>query len=316
MKQTYKYDVAFSFLEKDEEIAVGINQLVEGRVATFLYSRKQGEIAGKDGEEEFNKVFSQEARLVVVLYDVEWGKTAWTRIEETAIRNRGYSEGYDFVLFILIKAGLQPPKWLPKNRLWLGLERYGIEGATAVVESRVQELDGEVRELTAIDKAKQKAKEIEFEQTRKSFLRSHDGIEAANKEVSNLFSEIKRIVSQIQSDSLKFTIKGDAQELIVYSSGYTLFLHWSLQYANSLDHSVFRVQLFKGSIPYKSSMPIEDPVRLKVESYYFDVLISGKYGWRFRRNDGDFFSTEQLIERCMDEFIDLIKIDKVRRREE
>lgn len=316
MKQTYKYDVAFSFLEKDEKIAVGINQLVEGRITTFLYSRKQGEIAGKDGEEEFNKVFTQEARLVIVLYDMEWGKTPWTRIEETAIRNRGYSEGYDFVLFILTKAGLQPPKWLPKNRLWLGLERYGIEGATAVVESRVQELDGEVRDLTAVDKAKQKAKEIEFEQTRQSFLRSHDGIDAANKEVSKLFSEIKIIVSQVQNQSLEFIIKEDLRELIVYSSGYTLFLHWSLQYANSLDHSAFRVQLFKGSIPYKGSMPIEDPVRLQVESYYFDMLISDKYGWRFRRNDGEFFSTEQLIERCMDKLIDLIKIDKVRRRDE
>ena len=39
MEQSYKYDVAFSFLEKDEGVIVGINQLVEARITTFFYSK-------------------------------------------------------------------------------------------------------------------------------------------------------------------------------------------------------------------------------------------------------------------------------------
>ncbi len=311
MKQFYKYDVAFSFLEKDEKIAVEISQLVEGRIGTFLYARKQGEIVGKDGEEEFNRVFGLEARLVVVLYDAEWGKTSWTRIEETAIRNRGYSEGYDFVLFIITKTGLQPPKWLPKNRLWFGLGHYGVKGAAAVIEARVQELEGEVRELTAADKAKQKAREIEFEHTRQDFLRSQDGMHAACKEVANLFSELKKIITQIESQNLKFTIDGNDKELMVYSSGYTLFIHWSVQYANSLDSSCLRVQLFKGVIPYKGRMPFEDPERLAEESYYFDVLMSEQYVWRFRKFEGEFFLTDQLVSMCIEKLMDRIKKAKV-----
>ena len=292
---------------------MAINQLIEGRITAFLYSKKQKEIVGKDGEQELNKVFGQEARFAVVLYDSDWGKTPWTRIEETAIRNRAYSEGYDFVLFILTKANLTPPVWLPKNRLWFGLDRYGIKGAAAVIESRVQELNGKIRELTAMDISKLKAKEIEFEDVRRKFLHSYDGINTANQEVERLFSGIKSIVSQIQSESLKFRIQEDKNELVIYSSGYTLFILWSLQYINSLDHSALRVQFFRGSIPFKNSIPIESPKRLQLESYYFDKLISEQYCWRLGREDGEPFSTEQLIESCMTEFMDLIKDERLRR---
>ena len=309
---SFRYEVAFSFCKKDEELANQIDGVVKGRISTFLYSKKQEEIAGKDGEEQFHKVFGQEARLVAVLYGHEWGKTPWTRIEETAIHNRGYDHGYDFVIFIMTRTGLEPPKWLHKNRLWVGLDRYGVEGAAAVIESRVQELDGNIRELTVAEKAKQKASEIEFEHTRESFLRSQDGVESAYKEVENLFSEIKTIANQIQSPNLKFRIDEDTRNLIVFSSGYTLFLYWSVQYSNSLDHSALRLQIFRGSIPFKNQMPIDDPERLVEEDYYFDKVISGKCGWRFRRRSGEFFITDQLVERSMNALMDRIKANKDR----
>lgn len=312
MEQSFPYDVAFSFCEKDERLASEINSLLEGRITTFLYSKKQEVIAGKDGEEEFNKVFGKETRLVVVLYGPEWGKTPWTRIEETAIRNRGYSEGYDFAIFVM-NEDTKPPKWLPKNRLWFGLNRYGIEGAAAVIEARVQELNGKVRELTAADKAKQKVREIEFEHTRQEFLRSQKGVESAYKEVASLFSEIKKILGQIQSQNLQFSIDEDDRHLVIYSFGYTLSLYWSIQYSNSLDHAVFRVKIFKGSIPFKNKMPFEDPKRLTEEKYYFDISSVGHYGWRYLRRDGEFFTTDQLVDRCMTQLMDRIKQKQIQR---
>ena len=79
--QSYDYDVAFSFLARDEPIANQLNDLVQERLKTFLYSKHQEEIAGTDGEKAFNEVFGDQARIVVVLYRSGWGKTAWTRIE-------------------------------------------------------------------------------------------------------------------------------------------------------------------------------------------------------------------------------------------
>src|SRR5262249_8783776 len=53
------------------------NDLLQDRYATFLYSRRQGEIAGRDGELRFNEIFGQEARVVIVLHRGEWGQTTW-----------------------------------------------------------------------------------------------------------------------------------------------------------------------------------------------------------------------------------------------
>src|SRR5690349_20324605 len=117
----YKYEVAFSFLKEDEAIAVALNDLLQDRMSTFLYSKQQEAVAGTDGEKTFNRVFGEEARLVVVLYREGWGESPWTRIEATAVRNRGFEEGYDFVKFIPVAANATVPKWLPKSQIWIGL---------------------------------------------------------------------------------------------------------------------------------------------------------------------------------------------------
>jgi hypothetical protein len=135
-KPEYEFDVAFSFLQEDEEIAYRLNDLVQDRLKMFIYSKSQDKIAGTDGEKTFHEVFGKKARTVVVLYREKWGTTSWTRIEETAIRNRAYEEGYDFVLFIPLQKPARLPKWLPKTQIWTDLERWGNEGAAAIIEER------------------------------------------------------------------------------------------------------------------------------------------------------------------------------------
>src|SRR3990167_7183007 len=115
----FKYDVAFSFLAEDEELAQRLADIVNEQYEVFLYSERQKELAGKDGEQEFNAVFSKQARMVGVFYRGQWGKTAWTRIEETAIKGRTFDAGYDFTLFIPLDDPKSVPPWLPKNRLYL-----------------------------------------------------------------------------------------------------------------------------------------------------------------------------------------------------
>jgi hypothetical protein len=92
-EKVYKFDVAFSFPSKDEGLATRINDLLQDRIETFLYSRQQEKLAGTDGEKTFSEVFGKEARVVVVLFRNGWGQTRWTRIEETAIRGRAYERG-------------------------------------------------------------------------------------------------------------------------------------------------------------------------------------------------------------------------------
>src|SRR3990172_9377256 len=152
-EKEYKYDVAFSFLEEDEALAKELNDLLQDRVRTFLYSKKQDEIAGTDGEKIFNEVFGVQSRLVVVLYRKGWGQTPWTRIEETAIRNRAYEDGYDFVKFVPLDDPPTVPKWLPRTQLWVGFKRWGVVGTASVIEARIEELGGEPHEETVQERA-------------------------------------------------------------------------------------------------------------------------------------------------------------------
>src|SRR5437870_578606 len=96
----YEYDVAFSFLKDDEPTAAYLADLLAERYKSFVYSKKQEEVVGTDGQETFNAVFGERARAVVVLYRDGWGATPWTRIEQTAIQNRAMREGWDFLLFV------------------------------------------------------------------------------------------------------------------------------------------------------------------------------------------------------------------------
>jgi hypothetical protein len=140
-------------------------------VRVFLYSRQQEAVAGTDGEQTFNRVFGEEARIVVVLYRAGWGQTPFTRIEETAIRNRAFDQGYDFALFIPLDPSPTVPAWLPKNRIWIGLERWGEHAAASVIEARVQEAGGEPRQETAADSARRLARDLAAAQRRRGLNR-------------------------------------------------------------------------------------------------------------------------------------------------
>ena len=146
MVEDFEYDVAFSFNALDEGVATQLNDLLSPRLKTFIYSERQREIAGADGQEKFSDVYGKTARLVVVLFRPEWGETPWTRVEKDAIKNRSLNDGWDFTTFVPTVDRPQMPPWLPKTRLYVGLQRWGIEAAAAVIEARVAELGGNPRE--------------------------------------------------------------------------------------------------------------------------------------------------------------------------
>jgi hypothetical protein len=171
----FKYDIAFSFVREDEGLATQLNDRVQDRYRTFLYSRAQEQLVGTDGEKTFNAVFGKEARIVAVLLRPEWGHTPWTRIEETAIRNRAHDQGYDFTTFIVSASGTAIPNWLPKARIWYNLERFGVDCAAAVLEARVQERGGTAVQETLADRAARVQRAQELNRQRDAFHQQSPG---------------------------------------------------------------------------------------------------------------------------------------------
>lgn len=296
MTSEYKYDVAFSFLERDEALAAELNDLLQSRVRTFLYSRKQEVLAGTDGEKRFNAVFASEARLVVVLYRVGWGESPWTRIEQTAIRNRGYDNGYDFVKFIPLDDPPSVPNWLPRAQLWIGLTRWGTAGAAGVIEARVQELGGEPHEESVADKAVRVDRSIKFAEKRKQFLRSFEGVNAANTLYESLKQEVQLEIANLNTvaPSFEYSFKSNRKEFAILGRGPALLVYWNYHAANSLDDAHLEITLWLGHPPWPGVRFYDPPKKLQKFMFTFELMPSDEHCWISNDNENRTYSSKAL----------------------
>lgn len=280
-ERKYEYDVAFSFLAQDEPIAVQLNDLLQSRLRTFVYSGRQDEVAGTDGEKTFNAVFGEQSRLVVVLYRNGWGQTPWSRIEETAIRNRAYEEGYDFVKVIPLDEKATVPRWLPKTQLWLGLNRWGMAGAASVIDARVQELGGQSREETVQGRAARLARSVRFSEIRQGFLHSDAGVAAANREFQVLCAGVNQSIAAINESgtSIRLESKNAPNQIVVLGLGPGLSITWRNRYSNTLDDSKLFAEVWKSHPPFPGIMHFEPPTQLSSQTFTFDLLPSNQRCW-------------------------------------
>lgn len=320
--EQYKYDVAFSFLQQDESLATQLNDLLQDRIKTFLYSKRQGEIAGSDGEQTFGRVFGEECRLVVVLYRTGWGTTPWTRIEETAIRNRAFNHGYNFAIFIPLDDPPTTPEWLPKTQLWVGLNRWGVNGAASVIETRVRELGGSPHEETVQEQATRFERALEFSEKRKRFLTSETGVKAANDEFNILHGELSRLVIEIKeaAKSLSYSMKRSryymGDDIVILGLDLGLSVVWYNRYSNTLKDSELTLEVWEGHPPYPGIMKWDEPKKLQGVKFHFDLTSSGEYRWQTVGGDPRLYGTKELAAFCLKYFMDAEKNAQLRKERE
>ena len=307
----FKYDVAFSFSKGDEDLAIQIGTLLQGRVKTFIPSRKEEEVVHAPLEQRVNRVFGSQARIVAVLYRGSWGRTGCTLLEETAIRNRSHEEGSDFVLLIPLDPPSPLPKWLPKKQIWLGLDRWGAEGMAAIIEARVQQAGGTVREETPLEHAQRIEHDMAFEEARRRFLYSQEGVRSAHSELSKLFDEIDRISKDIAKATQKIPIRLDRDEkhLILSTRGFSLDFAWFLRSSNTLEQSSLHIMLWKGFISVHGAT-FEKPRRLDHSEFSFDRNPGGECGWRESEGEDRFLGSAELAEECVNLLLDHIPGDR------
>jgi len=313
-KQTFEYDVAISFLQEDESLAVRLNDQLTEQMKTFLYTEQQKKLGGTDGEETLNKVFGSEARIVVILYRKKWGETPWTRIEKTAIRNRAYEKGYGFTIFILTEKKAKLPEWVPKTQIWLNLDRYGIAGAASIIEERVKEGGGECKEETPVEHAKRIEHEIEQKEKLNSFLHSVEGVNAARIEAGKLIDAIEKMCGEITaaSNEFPFKIDGDKRNLRVafITLGFSLSIGWWPEYANTLDESYLLITLLR-KVDTRVIRPEYEDVF--TGAYELSCNISGEPGWIPRGSKKGFLLSYQLADECIKKTLEQIRMYRLKK---
>jgi hypothetical protein len=303
MTDDYKYEVAFSFLQQDESLAQALNDLLQDRMSTFIYSERQLELAGKDGELLLKKVFGSEARIVVILYRKEWGTTPWTRIEQDAIRDRGHDHGYDFCLLIPLDEPQTKPEWYPKYRIWIGLRRWGNDAAAAVIEDRVHEAGGMTREESLADRKARLERQVKAAEKRKNFLESENAVGPANTEAQRLLEEIEQTASSLSTNDFPLKVKREMEVISVKSYGFDLQVYWRQRYANVIRDSCLYVHLLKLDRQHHFEPKFRE---LKKLEFHFSLNESEEYGWDLTQGNKKFFSTKELTD-----FVLRMLLDKI-----
>ena len=303
----FKYDVAFSLLAEDEATVASLNDLLKDRLKTFFYPERQREVTGTDGEDTFARVFQAESRAVVIVYRSKWGSTRWTRIEQTAIRNRGMEETYGFALLIPMDRPVVPPRWFPKQNIWFDLDRLGISGAAAVIEQRVRELGGSHRPETIEDAAERVRREIQFRRERESYLESAKAVADAVTEVRTMFDFVKKQVTKLKdpASNLVFEVTEEYHTLDVMSWGFILRIAWHNEASNMLHNSGLALRILEPSRDYFfDRVP---PTRHEERIFDFDISELREPGWTERHGQRQFFTSAFLAEIMFKTFLEYIR---------
>jgi hypothetical protein len=317
-----KYDVAVSFLSQDGAIAAAIYQKLFEGMQVFFYPRKQEELAGTDGLESMRTPFFDESRVMVVLYRERWGKTPWTRVEETAIKEACLEHGWERLFFIVLDQASVLPAWLPKTHIRLNYAEFGLEQAVGAIKARVQQRGGQHLPLTPLRRAEifKTAEQFRLDKGR---MNTSEGIEAILNSVSDLFSEIEKQCADINAQGhmqircgIEFQQRNSIQSCGIANHHVGLYVAWLQQWTNSLDNSRLVVRELSGGIIVPGETArfyLREPQLVRETEYSPDLSLAREFGWKEKRGT-EFLSSFALAERCVIQFMDLA--DRHARREE
>ena len=231
----------------------------------------------------------------MVLHREGWGRTPWTGVEQTAIQERGFRNGWDFLVFVPLDDS-SLPDWLPKTRIWFNFARFGMPGLAAVVEQRFQDAGGTPAVETAIDLAARLRKEQDAEGTRIYFLTTQEGINLAEAEVSVLFDEVQRIVGEISASIPVAFERQGAQGVWLYRAGQTVSVHWHREYINTLNESQLAIATHRGRVGPNRYANLETPQLVSEELLDFNVDALRLPFWETRDRPRRRFSSKTLAD--------------------
>jgi hypothetical protein len=309
---TPKYDVAISFLSKDEPTAAALHDMLSAGLEVFFYPRKQEELAGTDGMQSMRTPFLEDSRVVVVLYREPWGKTPWTRVEETAIKDGCLSYGWHRLFFIMLDKESSPPVWLPQTHVRLNFADFGLEQAVGAIKARVQEQGGVVSPVTALKRAALYEQDALYIEDKKQ-INSYDGMQTMRQKVLELFTEIERLCATIyETRNISIRVGSDAGQCVLTNNRISLIVGWRQVYTNTTAGCALKVLEYNGrmALPGERIMFFSDRTALHETHFLPDLSRAREYGWIEQGKPSEFLSSVALADKCVSQFFNLALRDE------
>jgi hypothetical protein len=304
----FKFDVAFSFLDRDEPTARELAHVLEP-TSSFVYSERQLEIGGTDGVDSFTAVFRRESRIVVVLYRDGWSQTKWTRIESEAIKSRFLDDGAELLLLVSLD-GSKPPDWFPAFRIWVNYQRFGPSGAASVIAERISSAGAAVRAETPQENAARLARERAAEAVRLQFLHSNEGAAAADASAGRVFDRLGTLAGQIGA---AFNREG-AHYVLLYNGGFSVAASWHRPFANTTQDAVLAVVEWQGR-PHIGAHRFHNFTLRELRGMQLacDIDTDGTIFWRPQKPETRTFSESGVVDLCAHLLLALVRSGAERR---
>jgi hypothetical protein len=309
MADAYKFDVAISILSRDEALAIDLHDSLSQYLSVFVYSKRQEDLAGTDGLDSFRAAFRFESRLTVVLYRDGWGETPWTRVEETAIKERVLADGWDSLFFISLERSSVPPKWLPKTYIRFSFEDYGMEQAAGAVKARIQEIGGSLRHLDVLAQAQIVQRRTAFFAERERLLISYEGGQAFREVVVATFAHVERKMEEINASAGTNARVGIARnECVVTNGRVSVVMSWRPRAINRLEDSPLVVQEFNAPVllPGERGYYFPQPPKIGESRYQPEYSASRVWCCVPEGKSREELSAEQLGDMCVLAFLRLL----------
>ena len=250
---------------------------------------------------------------MLVLHREQWGKTRWTAIEETAIKEACFNGGWKRLFFIALDKFSQLPNWLPEYYVRYNWEDFGLDQAVGAIKVRVLDNGGQARPLTPLKKAELLQAEAKY-QMRKSRMNSEDGIEKILAKVQELFQQIERQCAEVNANGyLQIETEINAHQAIILRTGQSgMIVIWHQQYSNRLDdYSGLYAREFNGRLILNSElgriMQLEQPKLIREVKYEPELSRAGEYGWKLTGKSTEFLSSSTLATKCVLQFMGLLE---------
>lgn len=319
-----KYDVAISFLAKDEPTASALNEELSKKFNVFFFPKMQEELAGTDGMESMRTPFAEDSRVIVVLYRDGWGQTKWTRVEETAVREAVFNGGWERLFFIALDKTSTYPKWLPPTYVRLNWPDFGLSEAVGAINKMVQERGGSPEPMTAANRAVIFQADQQYEMERRN-LSSFEGIHAIRQEAAKVLQQIKSQVDRIEatrglSIAAGLFNEGPLTTGCNITDGRVSFnVRWAQKWTNSLEDADFGVDEYDFKLRLSSSEPHPQlfPFLSPIGHIRFipDLSRTREHVWK--KDDGAVLNSTELAEEVVIQFLDFMQRDsegKIHRR--
>lgn len=183
------------------------------------------------------------------------------------------------------------------------------------VDIPVQKTDFE-KSLNQADKLNE---EINFQTFRKQFLSSHEGIKAANNEITKIFNELEAKLLQLKEKNIHCATEKSVQHpqtFIIKCDGFSFSIAWSQENNNLIDGAILYVRHWKGYLTMNSPgqyPPSERPEMVSDNQFLFDINKQKEILWK-DKTYSKFYTSSQIVDSNFKWLIDQISTKKLEER--